>query len=81
MAKSFVKINYAGVGELLRSPEMDNVLKGYADAVVNNAGEGFVSHRYEGKRIAYTITPDSVQASNKNKKENTLVKALGAARR
>lgn len=76
------ELNGAGVRELLKSPEMNSVLAQCADAVVSNAGEGFEKHIYVGnKRIAYTITAETVKAYRSNMKHNTLVNALGAAKR
>lgn len=82
MAKSFVKLNYGGVRELLKSAEMDSVLSGYASAVVNAAGDEFEAHKYTGaSRIAYTVTPSTPRAAAIASRENTLLKALGAAKK
>lgn len=82
MANVRLKLRIEGFNELRKSQEMTSVLKEYADAVLSGAGEGFEASLYEGaKRNAYTITPSSIEASIKNKRENTLAKALGGARR
>lgn len=75
------ELNIKGVDALRKSPEMHAVIQKYADNVVANAGDGFEQHLFVGKkRLAITVTPGSVAASKKNLKENTLVKALGAAK-
>ena len=72
------KLNGAGVRELLQSPEMVNVLTGYADQVAEKAGDGF--DVYIGKnRANVSVVASTPEAESKNYKENTLLKALGSA--
>ena len=77
MAKNKFKLNYSGVGQLLKSTEMQNVLTEKATAIKNRAGEGYGQDVYVGKSRANTIVyADSYKAKKDNMKNNTLLKAV-----
>lgn len=84
MAKIKFELNYAGVGELLKSPEMQNVLRQKAETVRNNCTQGStpsseygVSVKAGGTRAAAKIYTKTPKAARSNSKHNTLLKALG----
>ncbi|WP_427814290.1 hypothetical protein ACQKTA_04175 [Enterococcus sp. 22-H-5-01] len=77
MAKNKFKMNYAGVGQLLKSAEMQNILEEKATSIRNRAGEGYKQDIYVGKNRANAmIYADSYQAKRDNLKNNTLLKAV-----
>lgn len=78
MAKtSYFELNTAGVGELLRSAEMQGVIQAYTDAVLDNAGEGYhsavklIKDRWEG-----FVDDNTASAKQDNLDNNTLLKSL-----
>ncbi|MHC5375756.1 hypothetical protein ACYSNU_18520 [Enterococcus sp. LJL120] len=77
MANSKFKINYSGVGQLLKSAEMQNVLEEKATAIRNRAGEGYKQDTFVGKtRANAMVFADTYQAKKENMKNNTLLKAV-----
>lgn len=77
MAKNKFKLNYYGVGQLLKSTEMQNVLTEKATAIKNRAGEGYGQDVYVGKsRANAMVYADSYKAKKDNMKNNTLLKAV-----
>lgn len=79
MSKVKFTLNRKGVGELLKSGEMQKVVSQIGTKVANRAGK-----EYEAKtvvrptRVVSTVTPNSVKAHFDNLKHNTLLKALGS---
>ncbi|WP_347005652.1 hypothetical protein [Enterococcus avium] len=77
MAKMKFKLNYDGVGNLLKSAEMQGVLEEKATGIKNRAGEGYAQDVYVGKtRANAMVYADSYKAKRDNKKNNTLLKAV-----
>lgn len=77
MAKNKFKLNYSGVGQLLKSAEMQGVLTEKATAIKNRAGEGYAQDVYVGKtRVNAMVYADSYKAKRDNMKNNTLLKAV-----
>ena len=77
MAKSKFKLNYAGVGQLLKSAEMQKVLEEKATAIKNRCGDGYGQDIYVGKNRANAMVyPDSYAAKRDNMKNNTILKAV-----
>ena len=77
MAKMKFKLNYDGVGQLLKSAEMQGVLEEKATGIKNRAGEGYAKDVYVGKtRANAMVYADSYKAKRDNKKNNTLLKAV-----
>lgn len=77
MAKNKFKLNYSGVGQLLKSPGMQEVLTEKATAIRNRAGEGYKQDIYVGKNRANAMVyPATYQAKKDNMKNNTLLKAV-----
>lgn len=81
------ELNRSGVRDMLRSEEMQNILGGLAEDVLNNAQSqsgqnGYVKTVYVGKnRANASVHAETLLAKRENSKNNTLLKALGSARR
>ena len=71
------ELNPAGVRELLRSKEMQNVLNDYGNAVMNRAGGDYVKSTYVGtNRANVSIMTNSAATMRDNLNNNTLLRAL-----
>lgn len=77
MSKVKIKLNYAGVGALLKSDEMTAHLRTIAQGVQSRAGDGYVVTTYKGKtRANASVYAESAQARRDNLQNNTLLRAL-----
>lgn len=78
MAKNIkVKLNSKGVRGLLKSEETQGILKDYGANVQSRAGTGYKMDSYVGRNRANSMVwADTFRARYKNKKNNTLLKAL-----
>lgn len=76
-----IKLNRKGVGELLKSPEVQADLKARAERIAAGAGEGFVADSEVGKVRAraavYTETQEAMKAESERK---ALTRAIDAGR-
>lgn len=82
MAKVIFKLNRAGVRELLQSPEMQKIIDEKASTVQSVAGEGFEKKvEVKGTRVVGIVHAETPHAYYKNLKQNTLLKALGSAKK
>lgn len=79
MSKLRVELNSAGVRALMRSPEMQAVLKARADTVKNRCGEGYEAYVASTRAVAVVETA-SRHAVDDNSAHNTLLKAVGSSR-
>lgn len=71
-----VVINYAAVGQLLRSSEVASYLMGVAGGVASAAGEEYET--MQGfDRVSVIVRPATERASQDNYENNTLLKAVG----
>ncbi len=79
MAKNVViKLNKAGVRELLKSEWAAQQCKAQADIIKGRAGEGFVvQKRNYPERSGYAVKAETREAKNRNYRDNTLLKAMG----
>lgn len=74
MSNSFkFELNRAGVGELLKSTEMQDVLASYAGSIANAAGDGYSV--YVGRTRA-NVSVATAEAEQDNFENNTLLKAV-----
>lgn len=77
MAKSGFKLNYAGIGQLLKSTEMQKVLEEKAAAIKNRCGDGYEQDIYVGKtRANAMVYAETFEAKRDNMKNNTILKAV-----
>lgn len=79
MAKVKIDLNSPGVRALLRSPEMQAVLKDRADTVKDRCGDGYEAYVAPTRAVAVVETT-SAAAYNDNSANNTLLKAVSASR-
>lgn len=78
MSKQFeFELNRSGVAELMKSKNMQKVLKRYATRARNRAGRGYEQDLYVGRNRAnarvYAMTKE---AQSDNYKNNTLLKSV-----
>lgn len=72
-----VKLNWDGVGKLLRSKEIKEECVRQASEIKNRCGEGYETGSYLGEdRQKATIYPATNKAKKDNLKNNTILKAL-----
>lgn len=77
MSKVKVKLNGAGVRQLLQSTEMQTLLSEKAREIVGRCGEGYSSDIYVGKNRANAmIKADTRKSQRDNLKNNTILKAV-----
>lgn len=78
MSKAKFELNRAGVRELLRSQEMMNICREYADGVQARAGDGYEVTTHVGRnRVNASVHAETYEARKDNYDNNTLLKALG----
>ena len=78
MAKDFkFVLNRSGVRDLLRSQEMMDVCKSYADKAQQSLGDGYeVTTHVGSNRVNAMVSAESYAAKRENLKENTIIKAV-----
>lgn len=78
MSKVRFELDRTGVRALMRSPEMQAVLKARADTVKDRCGDGYEAYVAQTRAVAVveTATP---QAVDDNSAHNTLLKATSTA--
>ena len=77
MANMQVKLNSAGVRELLKSPEIKAICNDYATQIAARAGDGYeVEPRNYPERSGYAVKAATPHAYYSNLKHNTLVRAI-----
>lgn len=78
MNRVTIKLNSAGIRELLKSDEMQAVIKTYCDRVAKNAGgSGYnVNVRAGRRRTVGEVHAMTTKALDDTFKNNTLLKAL-----
>lgn len=77
MAKNKFKLDYKGVGELLKSEAMQTVVNEYATNIRNRCGDGYEQDVRVGKKRAIAmVKATTYQAKSDNLKNNTLLKAV-----
>lgn len=76
MSKKF-ELNRNGVAELLKSPEMIEILREKARGIQEAVGDGYEISSYVGKsRANVSVKTKTKQAIRDNNKNNTLLKAM-----
>lgn len=77
MADFKFELNTAGVKDLLRSPEMMEICKGYADAALLRLGDGYEVTTMTGKnRAIASVAAVSKDAYRENLEDNSILKAV-----
>jgi len=74
------KLNLPGLNELMKSGEMQAALQAAGSAVARAAGADYGVRVHEASWVAIAnVYPASKEAAADNAKNNTLLKAVGAA--
>lgn len=74
-------LNRAGVRELMLSSAMMSICESKARSMLNSLGDGYTMTTHVGKnRVNAEVATDSPAARQENLNNNTILKALGAAR-
>ena len=77
MSKMKFKLNRSGVAQLMKSAEMQAVLKEKASAIKNRCGDGYEQDIFVGKNRANAmVSAESFKARKDNSKNNTILKAV-----
>lgn len=77
MSKVTVEVNYAGVGELLRSAAVASVVKKQADRIAGRCGTGYkTDQKVLNTRVVASTYTGTDAAARDNSKNNTLLKAV-----
>lgn len=77
MADVKFKLNYAGVGELLKSQQMLDICKSYADKALGRLNDGYEVTTHVGKtRVNASVKAVTYQARAENLRDNTILKAV-----
>lgn len=83
MSKVRVKLDYFGVQEFLFSAPVKEMLREYGERVLNNLpddGKGYEMEMAGDKRPVVKVFATTPKTRIDSSKNNTLLKALGAAR-
>lgn len=77
MSKIKVELDYAGIGQLMRSEGMAEAVSQKAAEIAARAGNDYAYRVHNtGQRQAANVYPDSLEAWRDNLENNTLLKAL-----
>ena len=77
MARTRIKLNYKGIGEMLRGEEMKILVEEYAEGVVERAGSHYGMRVHDtGQRQAANVFPVDSEGSKDNLSNNTLLKCV-----
>lgn len=77
MSKFKFVLNRTAVRELMKSEEMQSILKDKADNALNSLGEGYKSDIHVGKNRANAMVyADTYKAKRDNLKNNSILKAV-----
>lgn len=77
MSRGIFKLDRAGVRQLMKSDEMQAVVKEYADDAAASLGSGYEVDVRRGKnRVNAAIYPVSGKAKHDNYARNTILKAV-----
>ena len=72
-----VKLNSAGIRELMKSTEIKSVCREKALQVLSMSGQGYdMGERHYPSRTGFAVYPVTAKAYYDNLKNNTLVKAV-----
>lgn len=77
MAKLKFQLNREGVRELLKSEEMLNICKEYANNAIGRLGDGYEVTTFSGQnRVNAEVSAETFKARRENLKSNTILKAV-----
>lgn len=71
------ELNRKGVANLMKSGNMQDVIKGYATGIKNRSGAGYEQDMHVGKnRVNAKVWADTPQAKKDNLDNNTILKSV-----
>lgn len=71
------ELNREGVRELLKSPQMKDVVNDYAKNALVRLGDGYEADTYMGKnRVNAMVSAETYEAKRENLKNNSILKAI-----
>lgn len=76
MSNIKVKLIKSGVSDLLKSPEVKNMLREHAKATLENLGDGYGTRETLTDRAGVNVFAETYKARYENLNENTILKAL-----
>lgn len=77
MSKVKFELNRKGVADLMKSGNMQDVLKGYATGIKNRSGAGYEQDLHVGKNRANAqVWASTPEAKADNLKNNTMLKSV-----
>lgn len=77
MAATKVKLDYAGIGSLMRGPEMEQAVASVGKDIVIRAGRDYKCTTHDsGQRKTANVYPISEEAKKDTYENNTLLKAM-----
>lgn len=77
MSKLKFELNRKGVADLMKSGNMQDVLKKHATGIKNRSGAGYEQDMHVGKNRANArVWADSAEAKSDNLKNNTALKSV-----
>ena len=77
MSNIRVELNSEGIRQYLHTPELLDLLKGYADKAAGQLGEGFAADTYHAaERNIASVYADTPEARKKNLENNSILKAV-----
>lgn len=77
MSRGIFKLDRAGVRSLMKSDDMQAVVKEYADEALGRLGSGYAVDVKKGKnRVNAAVYAESSKAKHENFKSNSILKAV-----
>ena len=77
MSRRIFTLDRRGVRELLKSPEVEETVRDYADEAVGRLGSGYAVDVKKGRnRGNAAVYPESGRAKHENYVQNTILKAV-----
>ena len=77
MSNFVFKLNRKGIAELMKSQEMQDVLKKHATTIKDRAGDGYEQDIHVGKNRANAmVKAETFKARKDNSKNNTVLRAV-----
>lgn len=77
MNKLVFELNRKGVSALMKSSNMQDILKGYATGIKNRSGAGYEQNMHVGRnRASARVWANTKSAKSDNLENNTLLKSV-----